>query len=451
MSRRRRSFTEKRRARLAMQWDRLDKLESKNTITEPVSLLGLATGSLRGMVQLGLMQADGGGLLTMARLAQQEQQGPTQTAKAPATSDTSVPIGILVPDTASSAAAGGGMAVQDPSLGASPPQGESGSALVQLNISGSGSSRTAGLSAPWHPAAPAGGGCAMPPRGGSGGPSAGLIGASSPGGSGGGSSKSAPSAPASTSSAGASSALLSTLGLGAGGSASSAAGGGTGAGAVATTVSRNSSATTLNGGTSTPSKKGLVHTDTSPAFELVTLDFNDGSVMVPGHNQLATPVGSVNLMAQVRDTATGTYTYSWNTTGLSDATSISGSSTSDLTFQWDTTIATAATESVTLTVTDPSSNVVTQTYDFSIPAGTGSATGGTTWNNSTLDPGVVTRAANTATIDVDDVVQEVCALAVRGPSQSNCDLKFKWNTTFATATTESVRLQVPSPGRGGSV
>ena len=62
---------------------------------------------------------------------------------------------------------------------------------------------------------------------------------------------------------------------------------------------------------------------------------------------------------------------------------------SDLTFQWDTTIATATTESVTLTVTDPDLNEVSQTYTFAIPAGTGSATGGTTWNNATLDSGLL--------------------------------------------------------------
>jgi hypothetical protein len=296
------------RSRLAMKWDRLDKLESKSTITEPISLLGLATGSLRGMVQLSLVQADGGngGLLAMAQVARQAQQGLTPVAKAPPAAGNPVPMGIVVPETGSSGSGGGGMAVQDRSLVALPPKADSSPALVQLNISGSGSSNAAGPSAPWHPAAPSGGGGEMPGRGGSGGPSAALVAASS---SGGGSSRSSPSAPASTSSAGASSTLLSVLGLGAGGSAPSAAGGGAGAGAVATTVSRNSSATTLNGGTSTPSKKGLVHADTSPAFELVTLDFNDGSVIVPGHNVLATPGGSVNLMAQVRDTATGTYTY----------------------------------------------------------------------------------------------------------------------------------------------
>ncbi len=84
---------------------------------------------------------------------------------------------------------------------------------------------------------------------------------------------------------------------------------------------------------------------TSPAFELATLDYNDGSLMVPGFDQLATPGGSVDLRAQVRDSATGTYTFSWDTSGLTDATSISGASTYDLTFQWNTSISTAEAES----------------------------------------------------------------------------------------------------------
>ena len=132
--------------------------------------------------------------------------------------------------------------------------------------------------------------------------------------------------------------------------------------------------------------------------------------MVPGHDQLATPGGSVDLRAQVRDSATGTYTYSWNTTGLTDATSISGSSTYDLTFQWDTTISTATTESVTLTVTDPNLNEVSQTYTFWMPAGTGSATGGTTWNNATLDPGLLQAGAPAFASQNVSVVEDTGAL-----------------------------------------
>ena len=99
MSRRRLSFTEKRRARLAMKWDRLEKLESRHTITEPISVLCAQHQCIRGLAQLGIMQADGGnsGLLTMARLAQQARQGPTRMTQAPAAPRISVPIGIVAP------------------------------------------------------------------------------------------------------------------------------------------------------------------------------------------------------------------------------------------------------------------------------------------------------------------------------------------------------------------
>jgi hypothetical protein len=290
MSRRRQSFTEKRRARLAMRWDRLDRCEPRSLITEPVSLLGLATGSLRGMVQLGLMQADGGNgtLLNLAQLARQAQQGPTQITKAPAAPASSVPIGNVVPEGTPSGAAGGGMTVQDPSAGAAPPNAGSGPALVELSVSGDGASQASGLSAPWHPAAPTGGGGAMPGRGGSGGPSSALVAAAIPGRASGGATNTGASTPASSSSAGASSALLSTLGLGAGGSASApSAAHGSAAGAATTTVSRNGLATTLSGGV--PKHNLMLEPDVSPAFELDTLDFNNGSLLVPGHEVLATP------------------------------------------------------------------------------------------------------------------------------------------------------------------
>ena len=80
-----------------------------------------------------------------------------------------------------------------------------------------------------------------------------------------------------------------------------------------TTISRNAPAIALNGGHVSSTPGHGVRPLTSPAFELETLDYNDGSVMVPGFDQLATPGGSVDLRAQVRDSATGTYTYSWNT------------------------------------------------------------------------------------------------------------------------------------------
>jgi RHS repeat-associated protein len=142
---------------------------------------------------------------------------------------------------------------------------------------------------------------------------------------------------------------------------------------------------------------GHVATPLTPStLNVSTLDYNDGAVFVPGFNQLATPGGAVDLRAQVRDSATGTYTFSWSyggSGGLSDAAGISGASTYDLTFHWNTTITVAKNESVTLTVTDPNLNMVNQTYTFQVPASTGSTTGGTTWNDQELAPNLVQAAA----------------------------------------------------------
>ena len=103
------------------------------------------------------------------------------------------------------------------------------------------------------------------------------------------------------------------------------------------------------------------------AFPLYTLDYIQGTVLLPNAFQLATLDGNVDLRAQ----ATGTtgVTYSWNTTGLTDATGIAGASTYDLTFTWSQHVATAAVNSVTLTATNSSSQQVVQTYYFQVPAG----------------------------------------------------------------------------------
>ena len=53
------SFTERRRRRLAKKVDQLDRLESRTTITEPISFTGLAISSLRSLVQLGIMNPYG--------------------------------------------------------------------------------------------------------------------------------------------------------------------------------------------------------------------------------------------------------------------------------------------------------------------------------------------------------------------------------------------------------
>jgi hypothetical protein len=393
MPRFRLSFTERRRARLARKIDRLDRLETKNTITEPISVTGLSVTALRGIAGIGLVGdarpgACPGALGTRTHGA--ARHGATIGAAPHASAALASSLAASAP---SSRPVVGGGASAVHREGRDLPSSRPAPASDWLTMRSDPTATETGISKPRQPASPPGGGAALAPRGGSG--AAPLargtiqpVRVAVP--------PQAASAAAPASSAAASAALLSAFGLS--GSARSATA--PSPAAAAPVVTRNAAAVALGGGTSspigglispatgtTPAGGGAprptqpVSPLTSPAFELVTLDYNDGSVMVPGFDQLATPGGSVDLRAQVRDSATGTYTFSWNTSGLTDANTISGTATYDLTFDWNTSVSTAKAESVTLTVTDPGNNQVSQTYTFWVPAASGTATGGTTWNN----------------------------------------------------------------------
>jgi len=54
------SFTEQRRARLRKAVDRVEKLEARNTITEPISVTALSLGAVRALGALGIVQIHGG-------------------------------------------------------------------------------------------------------------------------------------------------------------------------------------------------------------------------------------------------------------------------------------------------------------------------------------------------------------------------------------------------------
>ena len=99
MSRRRLSFTERRRRALALKSAQLDRLETRNTITEPISVTGLSLSAFRGLAQLGIMQADGGNsdLLALAQLSEQAKQLATPAHRSgPAVHNgTSLAIGKL--------------------------------------------------------------------------------------------------------------------------------------------------------------------------------------------------------------------------------------------------------------------------------------------------------------------------------------------------------------------
>ena len=116
---------------------------------------------------------------------------------------------------------------------------------------------------------------------------------------------------------------------------------------------------------------GPVNSPQFTYFPLYTLDYIQGTVLFPDGYQLATLDGNVNLRAQVKNT-TGV-TFSWDTSGLTNANSIatSGTGNRDLTFTWETSNSTATVDSVTLTATDPTnSDQECQTYYFEVPAGT---------------------------------------------------------------------------------
>jgi hypothetical protein len=172
MSRRKLSFTEKRRARLAMKFGRLDRLETRNTITEPISVSGLSLSAFSAAANLGIMHADGGNsaLLGLAQMAQQARQGLTRAQLAAAAPYTPSTLAIGLPlKQATSGSAGGGSAVQDATnQKISANQSQTVDWLALMTSSDSASSESVGISIPWRPAARVGGGAAQPPRGGSG-------------------------------------------------------------------------------------------------------------------------------------------------------------------------------------------------------------------------------------------------------------------------------------------
>jgi YD repeat-containing protein len=104
-------------------------------------------------------------------------------------------------------------------------------------------------------------------------------------------------------------------------------------------------------------------------FSLYTLDYTDGVVLFPGYAGMVTPSASEDLRAQVRDDVAATYTYSWDTSGLTQAYNISATNTYRLQFQWTPSATGPATNTVTLTVTQSGTGLQeVQTYTFLTPA-----------------------------------------------------------------------------------
>ena len=410
------SFTERRRRQLAMKWDRLDRLETRNTITEPISVTGLAISTLRGLTLLGTPYAASNALSGLRR------PSDVGTRSGSSGGNPFVFHGNLLeplPDIGSSrhTGAAGGSSGAAPGTADTATRSNQGASSDWLNLSNApaGDAPEAhGISAQWHPAKGAGGGAALPPRGGS--SASGSAGASARG-------AITPlrlpaSTPAASNAGGASAALLAAV-AGAGGAGAASGSVGAGSAAAASHVSlvhaapAGSTGQTSHTGQGTgggltlspdgdpgPGSSGgalpgstpdpVISNFSEPSLQTFTWypvyvhDNNNGVVLYPGVEQLATFGGHVDLIAQVSGTTVSSY--SWDTTHLNDVNTVAGTTSDELTFHWNSNNLSAAfVDPVTLSVTDTNSHTETFTYDFWVPTGSGTAgSGGTnaTWPTS---------------------------------------------------------------------
>ena len=400
-------FTERRRHRLAKKVDRLERLEPKTTITEPISITSLAVSALRGAAQLGFIlpnQASNAlsGLVRPADVAKQVGR----TARNPVV----VSRNLLkpIPGLETVRGGGGGTSPAAPAT-AKRAANDASNDWLDLNAAPAADASDAhGISSLWQPAKTAGGGAALPPRGGSSasGParpsSRGAITplrlpASTPAASNtGGSSAALLAAAAGASSAGTAGASVGT-GRGAPGpilssipaapGASSGQGGQSGQGTGGGNTFGADGAFGGSGGTPISSIPDPIIGNSAgqafPFFPIYVFNNNNSIILYKGVQQLATLSGKVDLIAQVGTTVSA---YNWNTANLTGTTGVSNSTTDQLAFQWESTNVGAPFQpSVTLSVTDTHTHIQTYTYDFYVPTGSvvaHSGGGNATWPTS---------------------------------------------------------------------
>jgi hypothetical protein len=171
MSPHRLSFTEKRRRKLALRVARLDRLETRNTITEPISVTALSVSALRGLVQLGIMSADGGhgAALSRALAAQAARQAQIQARRsAPRLRDALAIDALRLARHHSGGSGGAATAPAANNVKRIARQGLPADWLKQTFGQPADSGESHGISSPWQPARRPGGGAALPGRGGSG-------------------------------------------------------------------------------------------------------------------------------------------------------------------------------------------------------------------------------------------------------------------------------------------
>jgi hypothetical protein len=427
MPRIRLSFTEQRRRKLALKFDRLDRLEPRSTVT-PFAAFSLATGAFQSLVQLGMIPSGGGGnALSGPAEPGEGTEGAflkprTVQPQARGASGDSLPITIVPAKT--SGAGGGSGAPSVPEVAASVrAKAPADDALTAALASGSDTSASEGITSPWKPATRGGGGAAMAPRGGSGGGALPAVSAMVMGHSPQPSAPPAPTPPATIpgvltggTPAGATSTLPAPVitrnaaaqGLNAGAGSTSGTGSSTTnpSGIVSTGTGTAHIVESLSSIPSTSSAGGLApDVESFPYFQLYTLDDHSGVVLYPGQYQQASLSGNVNLIAQVSG-STGPYTYSWNTSSLPTTGGVTGASTANLQFAWVGAITEAEVVPLTLTVTDANGHQESQTYYFSLPTPdvvtmSGTASWPTTIPPNLVEPGAPSIASQGVSVDAD--------------------------------------------------
>jgi hypothetical protein len=153
-------FTSRRRRYLAKKVDRLDRLETRNTMTEPISVVGLMLGSMRWLEQLGLVDRSvlGNPLSGLAQPGQAAAKVQQQAMKPPAAPDSSDSIMAGRQLGGSTRAGGGGAAPEalaPATKSASPSKPDD-----WLTFKSPSGSTESGFSTPWQPVKRPGGGAA---------------------------------------------------------------------------------------------------------------------------------------------------------------------------------------------------------------------------------------------------------------------------------------------------
>ena len=166
MGRFRLSFTERRRARLAKQVDRLDRLETRQYDHGADLADGPEPGPRPGAMALGLPRGYGSGIGAIPHIA--PDPGQPGAGLANAASHAPIAPGDVLPLSIVPRPAGGGGAAPVQDAATRPAPAGDDDDWLTLSPAADPSATQSGISTPWQPAKTAGGGAAMAPRGGSG-------------------------------------------------------------------------------------------------------------------------------------------------------------------------------------------------------------------------------------------------------------------------------------------